>query len=135
MENLKLHPSKVKVLQSGNIITEDIIAAFVSGALTRWKTEILYSLIPQGLQLVRECKRLHDSASSTDLDLQLWEKIEELRLYLAKDTIQQKSLLTRLRMALIEKEYSLASNLQQELAEALKELKNVYEQQYCRNLI
>jgi len=135
MENLKLYPEKVKVLQAGGAISEDFMTAFVSGSLIRWKTEILSSLIPEGLKIVRQCEKIHDPATSTDLDLQLWERIEELRLYLAKDSIQQKSLLTRLRRALLEGEYSLASDLQQEMASSLQELKNIYEHEYCRNIL
>lgn len=135
MENLKQYPEKVKALQVGDVLAEDIMSAFVSGALTRWKTEILTSLIPQGLQLVRDCQKVHDPATATDLDMQLWDKIEEMRLYLAKDSIQQKSLLTRLQIALTEGDYSLASDLQLEMASSLKELKDIYEKQYCRNII
>ena len=135
MEALKMYPEKVENLGKGDILTTKTISAFVQGALTRWKTEILTSLIPQGLEIVRECKKMHDSSTATDLDLQLWDRIEELRLYLAKDSIQQKSLLTRLKIALQDKEYSLASDLQQEMASAIQTLKDLYENQYCRNIL
>ncbi len=135
MENLKKFPEKAKTLSSGDVLTPEIINAFVSGALIRWKTEILTSLIPQGIQYVRECQKHHDPITATDLDLQLWDKIQALRLYLAKDSIQQKSLLSRLRIALQEGEYALASDLQLEMAASLNELKDLYEIQYKRNII
>lgn len=135
MENLKAYPEKVKVLQMGGILSTDIMNAFVLGALTRWKTEILTSLIPQALDIVRSCQKKHDSDSATDLDFQTWSKVEEMRIYIAKDSIQEKSLLTRLQDALMNKEYALASDLQQEMTKALETLKDLYEHKYCKNLL
>ena len=135
MQALQTYQEKVGTLGKGDVLSPKIISAFVQGALTRWKTEIVTSLLPQGLEVVRECKKIHDPSTATDLDLQLWDKIEELRLYLAKDSIQQKSLLTRLKIALQEEEYSLASDLQQEMTSAIQTLKDLYENQYCRNIL
>lgn len=135
MQALQTYQEKVGTLGKGDVLSPKIISAFVQGALTRWKTEIVTSLLPQGLEVVRECKKIHDPSTATDLDLQLWDKIEELRLYLAKDSIQQKSLLTRLKIALQEEEYSLASDLQQEMTFAIQTLKDLYENQYCRNIL
>lgn len=135
MESLKAYPEKVAVLQKGEALSQDIMNAFVLGALTRWKTEILTSLIPQALEVVRGCKKKHENELATDLDFQTWKKIEEMRIYIAKDSIHEKSLLTRLHDALVHQEYALASDLQQEMTKALEKLKDIYEHKYCKNLI
>ena len=56
----------------------------------------------------------------------MWNKIQSLRLSLAKDTIAQKSMFTRIKNAVEAKDYDLASSLQIEMAAMVAELRKVY---------
>ncbi|NLP41271.1 MAG: glutamine synthetase [Veillonellaceae bacterium] len=134
MENLKKYPEKVAVLTAGNIFREELINAFVAGALTRWKTELLKRLIPENLAIVKECQCLHDANTVADYDLYTWEKIQALRIYLAKDTFAQKSLFTRIEEAVIAGEYEAVSRLQLEMADKISELEASYSK-YKKNMI
>lgn len=134
MENIKKYPAKLEVLKTGNVLRQEIIEAFVAGALTRWKTELLKRIIPENLDIVKECQCLHDSETAVDYDLYNWEKIQGIRLYLAKDTVAQKSLFTRIEEVIAEEDYSAASDLQIEMSAKIDELKALYEK-YKKNMV
>ena len=131
MEALKKYPEKLKVLKAGNVMRQDLIDAFVNGALLRWKVEIIERIIPQHIDTIRTITCLHCDANP--VDDAIWSKISELRLYLAKDGAE-KSLFTRIREALTAGKYSEASALQQEMAAKMGELEVSYEL-YKRNLL
>ena len=70
----------------------------------------------------------------TDQDAYNWNKINELRCYLAKDSIDEKSLFTLLINALNEGDYETASSLQVEMYDKIEELKALYDV-YVKNII
>ena len=131
MEALKLYPEKLKVLKAGNVMRQDLIDAFVNGALLRWKVELIDRIIPQHLDTVRCIVCLH--CEENPVDDAAWTAINNLRLYLAKDGAE-KSLFSRLREALGAGKYSEASTMQQEMTAKMGELESMYEV-YKRNLL
>lgn len=130
MQNIDKYPEKVAVLTAGNAFRKELIDAFVAGALLRWRTELVNRIIPENCEIIKECKYLGDG---NDVDQKAWEKINALRLYLAKDN-KVKSLFTRIREAVEAGDYAAASNLQIEMADKMGELKALYFA-YKRNII
>lgn len=128
------YPEKVGVLTQGGILKKEYIESFKQGALTRWKTELLTRLIPENYLAVVEMKKLHDPESCTDCDLALWHKIQALRMKLAKDSFEEKSLFTSIRKAIAAEDYDTASALKIEMAKAVEELKILYHD-YKQNII
>ena len=113
--------------------TDAIIEAFKAGALLRWKTELISRIIPENRDIVRACKEIV-SDYVTDQDSYNWNKINGLRCYLAKDSIDEKSLFTLLKTALVEGDYETASGLQVEMYDKMEELKALYDS-YQKNMI
>ena len=70
----------------------------------------------------------------TDQDSYNWNKINGIRSYLAKDSIDEKSLFTLLIKALNEGDYAAASSLQVEMYDKIEELKTLYDA-YVKNMI
>ena len=70
----------------------------------------------------------------TDRDAYNWTKISEIRSYLAKDSIDEKSLFTLLIDALMGGDYATASGLQVEMYDKIEELKSLYDA-YSKNMI
>ena len=70
----------------------------------------------------------------TDQDAYMWNKIHDLRIYLAKDTIDDKALFSLLIKALNEGDYRVASALQLEMNAKIEELKELYDC-YKKNMI
>ncbi len=134
MQALKKYPEKVAVLKNGNVLRQELIDAFVAGALIRWKTELLKRIIPENLEIVKRCKSLHTADSTIDYDLYLWNKINALRTYLAKDRVDQKGIFTRINEALAADDCDAASQLQIEMYQKMEELKALYAE-YKRNII
>ena len=134
MNNLKKFAGKTEVIKKGNILRQEIINAFVSGALVRWSTELLKRIIPENLGIVKAAKPLHDMNTAVDYDLYLWDKINALRFELAKDTIDQKSIFTRIKNAILSDDHYTASALQIEMYSKVEQLKELYSQ-YKKNII
>lgn len=134
MQNLSKYPDKVEVLKAGNVFRPEIIAAFRDGSLKRWKLELINRIIPENAEIVKDCRCLHDSTNASDYDMFMWEKINGLRMYLAKDSMAHKSLFTRIKDAVQSEDYSAASNMQLEMVEHMSELLTSYSL-YKKNMI
>jgi glutamine synthetase len=135
MQAVEKYPEKIAVLTSGNVFRKELIDAFVAGALLRWKTELVNRIIPENCEIVRECAKLHDpECSLCAYDEQVWQKVKDLRVYIAKDTVNAKSLFTRIREAVDAGDYAAASSLQVEMGDKIAELKDLYAA-YKRNIL
>lgn len=112
--NLKKYPEKRAVLTDSQAFSDQIIDAFVNGELIRWKTELISRIIPENRMLISKFKEIK-SAYVTDEDSYNWNKINRIRYYLAKDSIDDKSLFTQLITALNKGDFATASSLQVEM--------------------
>ena len=130
---LDKYEEKRAAITSAGAFTDPIIEAFKDGALTRWKMELLARIIPENREIVRAAKEI-ETEYVTDQDAYNWNKINELRYYLAKDSIDEKSLFTLLTNALNEGDYETASGLQVEMYDKIEELKALYDV-YMKNII
>lgn len=133
MTAMETHADKKAVLTAGGALRAEIIDAFVAGALLRWKTELLSRIMPENLSIVRSCKEF-EADYTTDQDCYMWNKVNELRCYLAKDSLEEKCLFTLLTEALEEEDYATASGLQVEMYDKMQELKTLYVA-YKKNII
>lgn len=133
MQNFETYPEKKAVITAGGALRDQIINAFRAGALLRWKTELVARIIPENRDIVRKAREI-ESDWVTDQDAYNWNKISILRNYLAKDSIDEKSLFTLLINALNEGDYATASGLQVEMYDKMEELKALYDS-YSKNML
>lgn len=133
MENLSHYPEKRAVITAGGALNDAILRSFVASALLRWKTELISRIIPENRLIVRAAKEI-EADVVTDQDSYTWTKISGLRAYLAKDSIDEKSLFTRIVNALCAGDYATASALQVEMYDKIEELKGLYAA-YRQNMI
>lgn len=132
MEAFGKYPAKVKVITSGGALRPKIIKSFKEGALLRWKTELLARILPEMRNIVRKAHRI-ETDFRTDQDSYNWNKIKAAREYLAKDSIDKKSLFTRLSKSLTDGDFATASKLQVEMYDKIEELKQLYDE-YSKNM-
>lgn len=125
---------KTKILTKGNIFNDTLIASYKESMQEQWKNEIRFRLKESVLQTVRRFKKLHTTEDVTDLDIVNWEKVNTLRHELAKDSMSNQSLLTKIMTALDTKDLESASNYQILIDNKLQELQELYNQ-YKDNLI
>ncbi len=132
MEALEKYPAKVKVITAGGALRSQIIKSFKDGALLRWKTELISRILPEMRNVVRKAHRI-ETDFRTDQDSYNWNKIKAAREYLAKDSIDKKSLFTRLTNSLTNGDFETASKLQVEMYDKIEELKKLYDE-YSKNM-
>ena len=137
-ENLRafhLYPEKLQILLNRTGVIDSItLESYEEATLAAWATELHNRIIPNTMALVRECKKLHADSDCTDFDMHNWKVIQELRVYLGKDEIMKKSLLTRIKLALDGENYEEASALQVEMQQKVQELIDTYIE-YKKNLL
>lgn len=133
MRSFELYSEKKDVLLNNGVFTNDIINSFRAANISKWETELISRIIPANMEIVRESKRIHQDETSTDLDEALWNKINEIRVDLMKDSFNKKSLFTNIREAIHSGDHELASRLQQEMSLKISELRELYTI-YKRNL-
>lgn len=130
----RAYPEKLAVLKDGGVMSHQILESYESAIITMWGTELQNRIIPHALDLVRACHRRHSGEKATDLDEQAWRSIEDLRNYIAKDTIEKKCLLTRIKQALTDEDYATASDLQIEMQRDVLLLRDTWDA-YGKNII
>lgn len=131
---LDKYPKKLAVLNQGEILNSKIIESYKLAVIKRWLTEINHRIINNYMDEIRSCKMLHSDKSALDLDVSNWTAINELRMYLMKDTYTRKSLFTRIKEASQAQDYEKVSELQLELDEKMKVLRDSY-CAYKKNLL
>ena len=132
MSAFEKYPAKVKVITAGGALRPQIIKSFREGALLRWKTELIARILPEMRDVVRKAHRI-ETDFRTDQDSYNWNKIKAAREFLAKDSIDKKSLFTRLTKALTDGDFATASKLQVEMYDKVEELKSLYAD-YAKNM-
>lgn len=133
MRGFELYKEKRDALLNGDVFTNEIINSFKTACISKWETELQSRIIPANIEIVRECKRVHQSETSTDLDDAMWVKINKVRIDLMKDSYGRNSIFTKIREALNNGDFELASSLQQEMSDKISELRELY-CVYKRNL-
>lgn len=128
-ENLKAfknHPEKLKVFQRDDVMTPITLASYQEAILSQWVTELHNRIVPNTMDLVRECAKSHDDGDCVDYDVVYWEKIMTVRNYLGRDKLNELCLLSRIVKALDRGDYEMASDLQIEMQEKVEELTKLY---------
>jgi glutamine synthetase len=128
-----LYPEKMSILRAGDVFDEITLESYKEAILGQWATELRGRIVPNIMDIVRECRKLHIDVESTDLDMLNWKTIHTLRVDLGQDTISSKCLLTRIKIALDKGDLASASAMQIEMQEKVQQLIEVYIE-YRKNL-
>lgn len=131
---LSEYPEKLEVLKAQGVFTTSIINSFKMAISTRWVTEINNRILKNYAGEIRKSKMIHAPENALDLDLSNWQKINDLRHYLMKDTNTKTSLFTKIREASKVENYEELSALQMELDLKMATLR-LYYSNYKKNLI
>lgn len=128
------YPEKLNALKAGEVLNDKLVNSFRLAVTKRWITEISGRIIANYSDEIRSYKMLHSLDKALDLDVSNWMAINNLRYYIMKDTYTDKSLFTRIKEAIENKNYGLVSMLQLELDAKMKELRDIYAN-YKKNLL
>jgi glutamine synthetase len=128
-ENLRAfddYPERLEVFKRGDVMPQVLLDSYREQTLSQWKTELHDRLIPNAMDFIRTCKKRHNEDDYSDYDIKNWLEIDKIRHELGKDTITEKSLLTRAKEALDEGQYEKASEYQLEIQKKVEELTDLY---------
>lgn len=135
LEAFNLYPEKLKVLKAGGVIDDMALRSYKSQVLSQWKTELHDRIIPEHMNTIRSCIKLHDDSDPhSKLDKKSWEKIDALRREIGKNTEKHTCLLTEVKNALDKNDYKKASGLQLKTQEKISALMDMYET-YKKNIM
>jgi glutamine synthetase len=126
-------PEKLKALKRGGVFTDAVIESYACAVVAQWATELENRILSNVAALVRTCKKRH-GRDCADYDIMNWTRIHELKLYLCKDTVERKCLLTRIRQAIKEERHGEASDMQLEMQAKEEQLQALYSE-YRKNLL
>lgn len=133
ISSLEKYPEKKKILMEGNVFGEEIISSYRHAVLNLWAMELKNRIIPDNMDFVRACRRIPQTDNVSDLDVVTWEKINQLRNYLMKDRLEEKSLFTQIRESIDNMDFETVSKLQIIMSEKINELGQLYAA-YKKNL-
>lgn len=125
IKGLKSANGKLDVLRSGDVFTKRILDSYISAIKSNWTFELENRILLENMDVIRNTVKLHDEYA-TDLDVVNWANIQSIRLKLMKDSLSEKSLFTRIKNAIDAKDYDKVSDLQVEMHDAIKTLKELY---------
>jgi len=134
LENFDKYPDKLKTLQANGVFSDKIIDSYKMSVLQKWKDELVKRIINNYTDEIKEYKPRHTAQRAEDNDLTTWGKISDLRKYIAKDMEYYDCLCTRIKKAIKEEDYKLASDLSIELEEKITELRKLYSD-YAKNVL
>ncbi|SCJ53511.1 Glutamine synthetase [uncultured Eubacterium sp.] len=128
------YPEKLAIFKEGDVMRDIVLESYREQILSQWRTELHDRIIPQTMDFIRGCKKVHSDNDFSDYDIKNWLEIDKIRHQIAKDTITEKCLLTRAKDALDNGEYDEASDLQLEIQKKINELAALYTR-YKKNLL
>lgn len=131
MENFGKYPDRAAAMTADHVLADDIVESYRIAMLTRWQMELVNRIIPDNMEIVRACTRLHDETN--ELDVERWGEIQSLRHRLMRDDSHQRSVFTQIRDAVEKKDLPKVSHLQMEMNQLVRQLREQYSQ-YRRNL-
>ena len=138
LKGLSQYPEKLNTLLSSGIFTELIIYSYCIGVQKRWLTEITNRIIPQTakrfLSIVPLHYNLESTKSTNSLDEKRWEEIKIFKMSLLKDSEDNLSLFTQIRIAIEDEAYSEVSRLQLAIQDTIREVQDKYIV-YKRNIV
>ncbi len=127
------YPEKLEVLTKDKVFDMLTLESYKEAVIAQWAMELNNRIIPNTMDVVRECAKCHIDGQCTDFDIYNWNQIEMIRKYLGQDRMSETCLLTKISDALEAKDYDKASQLQIEMQEKVRELTVLYSA-YKKNL-
>jgi len=134
IQNLEKYKDKLEILKINNVFTDQIINSFKISVIKRWKEEMCKRVINEYTNEIREYKPIHTAEKALDNDIARWTKINEIRKYIAKDSTHYDCVFTRIKRAIKEENYLVASDLSVELEEKMEVLRKLYSE-YAKNIL
>ncbi len=127
------YPEKLEIFKRDDVMTEMALTSYKEAVLGQWAMELQGRIVPETMELLRHCRKMHKEEDCVDYDRHYWGKFVRMRNYLGKNTLEGTCLLTLIVDALEAGDYAKASELQIEMQEKVEEMRALYVK-YRKNL-
>ena len=127
------YPEKLEIFKRDDVMTDMALTSYKEAVLDQWTMELHGRIVPETMELLRHCRKMHKEEECVDYDRHYWGKFVRLRNYIGKNTLEDTCLLTQIIDALDEGDYAKASDLQIEMQEKVEEMRDLYVK-YRKNL-
>ena len=135
-ENIRafdMNPEKLDIFKRDDVMTDNTLESYKQAVISQWETELRGRIIPDTMDVIRDCSRTHTDEDSVDYDRRAWERISRLRDDLGRNTLDETCLLTRIVHALEDRDYETASDLLCTMQDEVENLIDMY-LSYRKNL-
>ena len=129
----ELDPKTVEVITGGDETAINILRSYREQMILKWSMEYHDRYIPNSIELLRDCVRVHEDESN-NYDTNNWQRVSELKSLIGHEENDRASLLMQARLAIEAKDYTELSRLELEIEEKLEELRALYDK-YLRNML
>ena len=119
-------PEKLDIFRRDDVMTTQALESYREAVMEQWSMELSNRIVPETMDLLRECKKIHTDEDSTDYDRHYWGRIFRLRNYLGKNALDETCLLSRIVEALDSRDNETASDLLMEMHVKVEELRELY---------
>ncbi len=127
------YPEKLEIFKRDDVMTDTTLASYREAVISQWETELQGRIVPETMDVLRDCAKAHDEDDCVDYDRKSWSEISRLRDYLGRNTMGETCLLTRIVESLESKEYEQASDMLCEMQIEVEKLIGMY-LSYKKNL-
>ena len=125
-------PDRVAMITGGDETAEMALRSYREQMILKWSMEYHDRYIPNTMDFLRDCVRLHED-DSNEYDFSNWTRITELKSMIGREEKSRESLLMQARKAIDAVDYPELSRLEIVIEEKLDELREVYGK-YKRNI-
>ncbi|WP_101912080.1 glutamine synthetase [Megasphaera vaginalis (ex Bordigoni et al. 2020)] len=122
---LQSYPEKLNDLVC-DAFERRVMESFKEAALIRWALELQHRIIPDNLETVISYQSLHMENNTNPLEEARWVTINQLRTELGRDTEKDLSIFSRIKKALVAKDYDTASALMIVMSDKMDKLADLY---------
>ena len=127
------YPEKLEIFKRDDVMTDMALLSYKEAVLGQWSMELQGRIVPETMDLLRHCRKMHKEEDCVDYDRHYWGKFVRVRNYIGKNTLEDICLLTQILDALEAGDYAKASDLQIEMQEKVEEMRDLYVK-YRKNL-
>ena len=125
VQSFDRYPDKMSALTAGGVFTPELISSFRMAVTEKWQVELEHRIIPNFIKEIRSLSCLHQSPGNPGDD-ERWEKVQTLRYQLMLSLDGKPGIFDQIHEAFAAGDDQKASNLQQTMYDAMKELRFSY---------
>jgi hypothetical protein len=79
---------KLEIFKRDDVMTEMALTSYKEAVLGQWAMELQGRIVPETMELLRHCRKMHKDEDCVDYDRHYWGKFVRLRNYLGKNTLE-----------------------------------------------